>query len=732
MPARFNVTTPFFRDLEDLMADAIETGGAKGVENLAGAQAVSKAHAKLKARFGDLMSDKAGAVGAGSRTFEAYMERMQRDAKEFNERSATIKRLSMATSAAYGGFTYQRKQEAYKRRQVGQRFDSALENQEAFAKFLSDKGDKYGGDLDSAERDFAEYQKRRRGMSDERLRRRLGGLLVHALGAGPMAALQHVPVAGQAVGSFFNTTAAMRFMGAGWGGAIAGGGLAAVGAALGGAVHQGWSGEATDEQMRHRFGQISGSPYQAGGMISGLRRMGFRNEEMMRLAGLGRAQGDFEGVGALAKLDMTYGLGGEGIGTLAAMSRTGMKGDNTAVLTDAVASGVVQGLKPGRFGETLQGLTAILARTSIGVRAEGAFGINTLAAAFGKQGVSGEQAYSLISAMDGGMRGGGNPWSQSMAFMSAYQSMGGGSYWDVKKEQDKGIQGAGGLRRASGLMRLLARTSGVDRPGATQDNQDLFEMQIAQQFGVLPNAAGKIAATFKGGKIDEAGLRQEIEAAKPQQEAAYTAMVDQVGIMRSIDVKIEAIRVKLGATMESIGVFKGASKLLDVMQGNNTAPSGVFKEPGIFTPPNWREEARFQRTAELRYASEGLNALAPEDRTAISTYSGQIENALMRRVTSSTHSDINDRNELNAVATALGQFANSPGDPATARDIESRLSNKQQELLHQLLEQLASINKNTAEALRNGNVEPLFAYNPLDLETRRRNAVTTANQTMSE
>lgn len=729
MPARFNINTPFFRDLRDFVSDAVEGGGVEGLENLAKGRGADRARDKLKAKFGNLVSDNIGSGAAGSKTFEKFMERMQSDAKKFNEHSAEIKRLSMISSAAYGGFTYQRKQEAHKRRQVGQRFDSALENQEAFAKFLEDRGDKYNGDLESAERDFAEAQKRRRGMSDERLRRRLGGLMVHAMGAGPMAALQHVPIAGQMVQSGFNTTAAMRFMGARWSGAIAGGALAATGAGIGASVHQGWVGEQTEEEMRRRFGQIAGNTHDGPELISHLRRMGFRNEEIGRLAGMGRAQGDFQGVGALAQMDMTYGLGGEGIGALAAMSRTGMKGDNTVVLKDAIASGVVQGLKPGRFGETLQGLTAILARTSIGVRAENGLGINTLAAAFGKQGVSGEQAYSLISALDGGMRGGSSTWSQSMAFMSAHNSMGGGSYWNVKKEQDRGIQGAGGLRRASALMQLLARTSGVGREGATQDNQDLFEMQIAQQFGVQPNAASKIAATFKGGTIDEEGLRREIEAAKPLQDQAYTAMVDQVGIMRSIDVKVEAIRAKLGATMENIGVFGGVSNVLDFMNNSN-APSGVFKDSGLFRSPGGRADDKFQRYAQIRHSSEGLNALDPSERTALNVYSGQIENALMGRVTKTTHGDINDRSELNAVATALGSLANAPGDPKVAQDIANRLTNKQLELLDQLLQRLANIDKNTKDALRVGNVAPIFSYNPLDQTVQRRNAQTTAMQSM--
>lgn len=350
------------------------------------------------------------------------------------------------------------------------------------------------------------------------------------------------------------------------GGAI-GLGLGALGAGVLGAV----IGSRRDEQVGLSMGRVFGGRGAGASVIGAGARHGFLAEEAAALAGThARATGSKAGLGASMWAEQAYGLGGAASGLLGAVAKTGTP------LTDArskdalqriFAAGTEQGLKQGRFGELLEGVSGIVQHSQFGVDETGLDRIAQMLRGMGP-GLQGAAGASALSQLDQAVKGGGGPLSRSIAMQIAGLGDPSQGYYTTLRKMDQGMfgSGVGGLRgdRDAGA-KFFGRFKSLYPGEEGTEGAEMRYRMISNQTGMSAELVARLErALTKGGKGD---WEAAVASTKTSQEKAFDAMIEMGAGWREFQRAVQRAESTLGKLLDASGFLGRMTTALEWIAG---------------------------------------------------------------------------------------------------------------------------------------------------------------------
>lgn len=465
----------------------------------------------------------------------------------------------------------------------------------------------------------------------------------HALTSSFGSVAGHVPVVGPAATHAVGTGLNALALGMGGPAALGLGAIVGAGSLIAGGINSSYNQYAQDENLLLQMGRMGGVGY-GRRAIGYMRKQGFLNSEIAQSAiPLAQATGTFEGLDSVAKLQHAYGLGGNAVGLMGALARTGAQGDQSRAVKDAIAAGMVSGLQRGRFHEMVDGMRQIVQATTLGVTTtdESLAGVSRFAAGLGRStNLRGSQLTGVVGGFDEAIKGHGGAYTQGLSFLTAFQHLNnrrddlGVSVTDVMKLQERGLTGEGGMGAAgvSAMLNTIRGNSGVrdddqaifrgtkfgrieDKKAAKERLQN-FDQLIRQAIpGLSLNAAGSIRESFLDNKLDDKTLDKAMEDSKSKEDRAYDEIIEQTGIMRNIERNTEAIG--------RLSVFGNQDKWNKMVEGLSSKVANPERYSTVQERMGWMAEV----TGEHGMVTNLGNKLLPNHPTTAQARARQQERA---------------------------------------------------------------------------------------------------------
>jgi hypothetical protein len=321
------------------------------------------------------------------------------------------------------------------------------------------------------------------------------------------------------------------------GGAV---GLGLAGLAAG--VLGGVLGSRREETVGVPLGRLFGGKG-AGDEITGLgAAYGFNAEQTTGIASAhGRAVGGRAGLAASLWSEQAYGLGGAAGGLLGAVGKTGGALDDPKAkdaLRNVFAAGTAQGLKQGRFGELLEGVTGVVQQSRFGVDETGVERITQMLSKMGP-GLQGAAGASALNQLDQAIKGQGGPLSRAIAMQNAGLGKDGQGYYTTLRKMEQGMfgSGEGGVRGDKNAAQKYFASFRRLMPGDSDEQKNARYNLISNQTGMKMELVEKLEKAAEG--VSDKDWSDAKKAAVPKQDAAYEAMKTMGDGWRAFDIAVQ-------------------------------------------------------------------------------------------------------------------------------------------------------------------------------------------------